>query len=397
MSMSDGFRQKVKKGLSTISCVAAGAMMVAGLWAAQPSYCSAEIVEGMAPITRGNAAAREEALQNAMRDYVEAKVGVNVNSYSEVNMGILVTDKIVTRSDGYVQIKKIISEGARGNIYYIKADIEADDKKIELKYADDVKAAIEAMARYNSRKTIDVAVVNVQNGRVQHDERATTTVAQYMKSNGMNTNFNANLSQFMVSRNNPTMAELRQQALLNRTTSGAVLCGRIEELAMTPVSGGYMAEVEGYFQVIGLDNNLADPYEEYFTYVGRTENEARAKARQLVAAQAAQALAKSALSTMQTENQGGQHWVSTEISITGLPMDQAKTVKNILTNLNCDIISAGFDSTGAFRVLFEVAGYNRVSNFTDVFEEQMAASGIRLSQMMLSGGDMDPKIKYAMY
>lgn len=286
--------------------IAALAVALGLFW--QSAVCSAEIVEGAAPIIDGNITeARENARLDAMRNYVERAVGVIVDSHSEIDMGVLVSDEIVTDSRGYVQIKNIVSEGARGQVYYIKMDLEANEYNIELKYKDDVKKAMECMSdTYDSRKVADIAVAGFDMyGRAEKDESATAIMGQYMMGMGVVPTFNESVMDYLVRTEQPTVSNVRRLARTSRTEANSVLGGRIKELNVSKVDGGYMAEVEAYFLFIGLNNNLMNTYDEYFYAFGKTQNEAIKKARKQAATAAAEALVRSSLKVMQIETRGG--------------------------------------------------------------------------------------------
>ena len=58
-----------------------------------PSYCAADVIEGQAAILNGNLdAARQQAHEDAMRAYVEQKVGVHIQGTTEVDMGMVVIE-----------------------------------------------------------------------------------------------------------------------------------------------------------------------------------------------------------------------------------------------------------------------------------------------------------------
>ena len=97
----------MKKSISAAICGAICLTCSAGVLL-QPANCYAEVVEGFAPIVNGDVeTARQKARKYAMRSYVESKVGVNVESNTTVDMGLVISDRIVTDSKGYVQIKKV--------------------------------------------------------------------------------------------------------------------------------------------------------------------------------------------------------------------------------------------------------------------------------------------------
>lgn len=67
------------------------------LW--EPLACHAEVVQGQAVIDPANPAkARNDAMQDAMRTFVEMKVGVHVQGETEVSMGMVVRDQILAKS-----------------------------------------------------------------------------------------------------------------------------------------------------------------------------------------------------------------------------------------------------------------------------------------------------------
>ena len=104
--------------------------------------------------------ARQKARQYAMRSYVESKVGVNVESNTTVDMGLVISDRIVTDSKGYVQIKKVISEKQQGSLYVVKLDLEADDTVIETKYKEDAAKAMGALdVNTDSRRAASMAII----------------------------------------------------------------------------------------------------------------------------------------------------------------------------------------------------------------------------------------------
>jgi hypothetical protein len=69
--------------------------------------------EGIAPIVEGNTAiARDNAIGDAMRKAVEQAVGTMVSSETVIQNFQMLSDKIYSQSQGYIQSYKILSEGA---------------------------------------------------------------------------------------------------------------------------------------------------------------------------------------------------------------------------------------------------------------------------------------------
>lgn len=118
------------------------------------------MVTGMAYIENGNLVkARETARREAMRAFVEERIGVKVNAQSEMENFLLVRDRIVSKSEGFVVVKKVVSESNDGTYYTIVLDLEAGTKPIEVAQAD-VKAMLAALDRNSSRGSMDIAITD---------------------------------------------------------------------------------------------------------------------------------------------------------------------------------------------------------------------------------------------
>ncbi|MFA4910895.1 MAG: flagellar assembly protein T N-terminal domain-containing protein, partial [Desulfobacteria bacterium] len=80
--------------------------------------------EGMGAIVNNDKAiARDNAIEDALRKAVEQAVGTLVSSETMVENFQLLSDSIYTKTEGYIQKYKIISEAPAENIY--KVNIEA--------------------------------------------------------------------------------------------------------------------------------------------------------------------------------------------------------------------------------------------------------------------------------
>lgn len=83
------------------------------------------MVEGIAPIVDENKAiAKDNALKDAQRKAVEQAVGAMISSETAVQNFQLLSDKVFSQSQGYIQSYKIVSEGADGTLY--KVSIQAN-------------------------------------------------------------------------------------------------------------------------------------------------------------------------------------------------------------------------------------------------------------------------------
>ena len=69
-------------------------------------------------------------------------------------MNMLVSDKILTKSDGYVQVKKVVKEWQSEGIFHIQLDLTADVKRIEVA-ASDLKTSLQSIDENSSNLRID--------------------------------------------------------------------------------------------------------------------------------------------------------------------------------------------------------------------------------------------------
>ncbi|WP_297570656.1 hypothetical protein [uncultured Anaerovibrio sp.] len=363
-------------------------MLIAGLVSlgvqtAYPVICNAEIVEGAAPYDGDLEKARNNALKDAMRTLLEEKVGMYVRSNTEVDMGVVVTDKIVSRSTGYVQIKSIISEGVQGGVFVIKADLEANDTNIEVKYKDDVA---KAMAAALEPRVANVAVVGYGlDGQVQRDERAVNIVSQYLSDMGIQTVVNDDVATLLAHNPNPLPADLRRMARQDSDNSAnSVLSGTLRDVEVYKDSSGYYrGEVEGSFSLVGIQNGYSQNYVERFTGVGKTPDGAVFAARREAAAQATEYLARAALKTMQFENRGGVNNLNTSVEIRGITdrAAQSQFFNSLLEGANCRITRAGFAPDGSYKVKIIGSGWDSLYELAQEIVQAAADRGITLFQL----------------
>lgn len=127
-----------KRGTLSLRWTAAFCLLVSG---AAMSYGQASTmkeaykdveVEGRAAIMNGDMdRARQAARADALRHAVEQVLGVYVSSDTLVRNFETVRDEITARADGYASIEHILSEGAQGDIYTLRARVRVflvDDK-----------------------------------------------------------------------------------------------------------------------------------------------------------------------------------------------------------------------------------------------------------------------------
>lgn len=119
--------------------------------------------------------ARDKALESALRNAVEEKVGVMVTSVSEVENYELKMDQILSESKGFISSYSIQSEGRQGNTY--KVTIEADVETGRLK---DRMAAIQLVMSRKSKPRLML----ILNGQEKHHALAEAAMSQFFLSQG---------------------------------------------------------------------------------------------------------------------------------------------------------------------------------------------------------------------
>ena len=374
----------MKKSISAAICGAICLTCSAGVLL-QPANCYAEVVEGFAPIVNGDVeTARQKARKYAMRSYVESKVGVNVESNTTVDMGLVISDRIVTDSKGYVQIKKVISEKQQGSLYVVKLDLEADDTVIETKYKEDAAKAMGALdVSTDSRRAADMAIIHVGlDGRNVKDENATLSMQMYMGAMNVQAKENDELMNYMLRTPNATLADLRKVSIANSSGAGSILTGRIKDISVNKVEGGYVAEVEAYYLFAGLRNNNSNTFSQYFQAFGRTSHEALIEAHVAAANTASEELTKSALKVIQIENK-----LDAALEFYNLSdrINQGNAIVSVLQNMGCRILKEGFAPNGVYKIRMVTTNYITPGEFTIAFKTKAAASGLNFGTWDVSG------------
>lgn len=381
-------KNMMKKSISAAICGAICLTCSAGVLL-QPANCYAEVVEGFAPIVNGDVeTARQKARKYAMRSYVESKVGVNVESNTTVDMGLVISDRIVTDSKGYVQIKKVISEKQQGSLYVVKLDLEADDTVIETKYKEDAAKAMGALdVNTDSRRAASMAIIHVGlDGRNVKDENATLSMKMYMGAMNVQAKQNDELMNYMLQTPNATLADLRKKAIATNYATNdeanSILTGRIKDISVNKVEGGYVAEVEAYYLFAGLRNSNSNTFSQYFQAFGRTYNEALIEAHVAAANTASEELTKSALKVIQIEDK-----FSALLEFHNLTdkINQGNAIVSVLQNMGCRILKEGFAPNGVYRIRIVTTNYITPGEFTIAFKTKAAASGLNFGTWDVSG------------
>ena len=355
----------MKSFARTLAAFAAGVA-----FCASPALCSAEIVEGQAPIIDGNTAqAAYAARQDAMRTFVEGKVGVHVQSSTEVDLGMVVADHILTNSNGYVQVKNVVDQKQVGGIYIVRLDLEADAHLIATA-VEDVKSRLEGREENSSRHGVVIAVGGRdENGRFENIPDINNYVGEKMQDKGFVSMKNEAVLQYMAAHRDlddpNALVEIRRIARKDneydedRGEAHALLRGTLSTQSITRQGNSYVATVHASFELIGLDSNISNSFENYFTASASTPDGAKRNARNMAAREAVDALGQQALKTDQRENRGGVHHIKMTMVFRNLgnPAERSQQIVAALSNMGIHIIRFGLTSSGNFQAFVDATQF----------------------------------------
>lgn len=364
----------MKKMLIAASCLT---LLCAG-WNLSP--VQAEIVTGQAYIENGNLEkANTDARKDAMRTFIESKLGVKVSSTTEVVNSMLVRDYIVTQSDGYVLIKKVIDEKQNGNIYTVSLDLEANTKLIQSAAAD-LPSRLQALDSDSSRSGINVAIID-------EDSRNTALWNDYftgiLKQEGFRAEVNdpvvLYLGQHLGQTDDLTLnTEIRRIGRTgDRMDANAIIRGRISlaQPAEKLAPGSYKAIAQINCELIGYDSNTVDVSSGYYPYVASTAAEAERKAKETALRSAAEELGKQALLTNQQEYRGGVHNLKTTLvfhHLTNKAVQRNQIIAG-LRNVNCRVIRSAFTGPDTFQVFVSATDYNNLEELKEAILSHFSA------------------------
>ena len=364
----------MKKMLIAASCLT---LLCAG-WNLSP--VQAEIVTGQAYIENGNLEkANTDARKDAMRTFIESKLGVKVSSTTEVVNSMLVRDSIVTQSDGYVLIKKVIDEKQNGNIYTVSLDLEANTKLIQSAAAD-LPSRLQALDSDSSRSGINVAIID-------EDSRNTALWNDYftgiLKQEGFRAEVNdpvvLYLGQHLGQTYDLTLnTEIRRIGRTgDRMDANAIIRGRISlaQPAEKLAPGSYKAIAQINCELIGYDSNTVDVSSGYYPYVASTAAEAERKAKETALRSAAEELGKQALLTNQQEYRGGVHNLKTTLvfhHLTNKAVQRNQIIAG-LRNVNCRVIRSAFTGPDTFQVFVSATDYNNLEELKEAILSHFSA------------------------
>ena len=345
------------------------------------SPAEALVVKGLAPIVNGDiATAKKEARRQAMREAVESAAGVHVQSETEVANFMVVKDEISIKSDGYVTVNKIISEGPKGDIYYMELDVTASTEKIR-QFAQDIKSQLDANVNdSNARGGIITAVVQKNpDGPYSYDTEMGTYLDAKLRFAGFKASPNDNVSNYLLSHASDSDVSLKARVVAreNRESQNALMRGVLEIESVEKSGNFYEAVVKTSFELIGIDSSEVDAFTKYVKGVGNTKNEAIENAKEAATREAMETLAKQALETVQNETRGGTVNIKTMIVINNVTNYQAQypLIKAGLEKIRCKILRKGSPDPTTITLYVSSDSHGSVDELGVALED--AIQGIR--------------------
>ncbi|MBR1728953.1 MAG: flagellar assembly protein T N-terminal domain-containing protein [Selenomonadaceae bacterium] len=329
------------------------------------NICEAEAVTGQAAIVSGNIDnAKLMARYDAMRAYAEKEIGVYVNSSTEVELNMVVSDKISLETQGYVKVKKILKEWRKGDIYFVTFDLEATAKPISIA-VEEVRDQLRMLPDSSTRKGIQVAVSGVGNtsANMQRINHYTQMKLQAgMEETGFNIFVNDEIRAYMSRHPDmsdyATSVEVRRIARNNRGAEDALLRGTLQTVNIRQENGYFIATVNASFELVGLNDNRVNSFSDYFTAVGNTSLEAENKALNLATKEATENLGKKAIEMI--NNSDFKNGIQATIVFSGIRNRNADEDRILtgLENANCQVINSSFTSTGEYKLVVKSTAYS---------------------------------------
>ncbi len=356
--------------------------IIVALFSLTFSLCAqAQVVTGMAYIENGNLIkAKEAARREAMRSFVEEKIGVKVNSESETENFLLIRDRIVSKSEGFVVVKKVVSENNDGTYYTVVLDLDVGVKPIELAETD-VKTMLSTLDRNSSRGSMDIAITS-DSDQLTWDW-SNQMVACLKEAGFGRIKRNDHILSFLASNDNLRLnklqlySELRRIGRFEGTGAKSIVRGYVRNVKpASAIKNAYISTAQASIEIIGYDSSNVDALSKYATAVAKTPEEAELNAKKLVLEEAAQSLAEQAAVTVQYEEQGGKREIETTFifqDIYNRSLD-SENVLAALENANCEIDRSIFNNDGQFIVAVYTQEYNKLNDLVREVLRQLATT-----------------------
>lgn len=332
------------------------------------SICSAQYVTGRAYIENNNLQkAREEARREALRSFVEERIGVRINSKTETENFLLLRDYITARSEGYVVVKKVVSEKIEDSCLVLLLDLEVGNKPLELA-EQEIKTQLQNLDRNSSRGSLEIAMFDVDADKSWDWSRYMVGALRKhgfarIKSNDMVLKY---LSDNLMEDKLKLYTHLRQVGKNSGSTAKAILRGSLKTIDQgTQVAlGAYKATAMVSLEIIGYESDNIDAMTRYVSAVGTSKADAEIRAKEKALEEAAEVLAQQASVTVQYEEQGGRREIELSLVFPDA-YNQGTDSKLILQALEaseCEIDRSVFASDGSFRVAIYSQSYEKVND-----------------------------------
>lgn len=358
------------------------------IWTSSPA--EAVVVKGFAPIVNGDIdGAKKEARKQALREAVEAAVGVHVQSTTEVANFMVVKDEISVKSDGYININRVIAEEVRGNIFYVELDVEASTQKIR-EFAQDLKSQLDAnVNESNSRGGIMTAVVlKNSDGSCTYTPEFGDYINARLKQVGFAAVTNDSVVEYLIYHASDADIRIKARTIAkdNREAENALLRGVLEVSSVQKVGNAYEATVNASFELIGLDSSTVDVFSKYIKGAAATQAEAVEVAKENATREAMDSLARQALETVQNETRGGYTNIKTTIVIDNVTNYQAQypLIKAGLENAHCKIIRMTRPSTTSLAFFVSTDSYGNVGEL----QEALLSAIVGIQPGVNAGGEL---------
>lgn len=329
------------------------------------SICSAQYVTGRAYIENNNLPkAREDARREALRSFVEEKIGVRINSKTETENFLLLRDHITARSEGYVVVKQVVSEKIEDSCLVLVLDIEVGTKPLELA-EQEIKTQLQNLDRNSSRGSLDIAMFDVDADKSWDWSRYMAGALRKhgfarIRSNDIVLKY---LSDNLMEDKLKLYTNLRQVGRNGGSTAKAILRGSLKTINQgTQVSlGVYKATAMVSLEIIGYESDNIDAMTRYVSAVGTSKADAEIRAKEKALEEAAEILAQQASITVQYEEQGGRR----EIELSLVFPDaynrgtDSKLILQAIENSECEVDRSIYASDDSFRVAIYSQNYEK--------------------------------------
>ena len=370
--------------LKVLAIGVAAALLTGGLGVQVPSAAEAAIVRGSAAIINGDLdRARREAKEDAMRNCIEQEVGTHVTSTTETSLGMVVSDSIIAKADGYVSLRGNPKEWQSGGIYFVEMDLVASPQRIAVA-VEDVKSQLQNAlnADTTGRSHVVVAVSGKDESGHLENSHETSIITGYMEDamslQGFTTHAPDEVASYIARQDfdDPmTRAEARKQVRNMMPDVNAVLRGALSTVRVEHVNGTWQATVSAAFQLVGIVSSELNSFVDLVAATGSSREEAIFNARKRAAQKAVAQIGQRAAETMQGETRGGVLHLKIAIHISGIVdrNGQGRLILTGLQNAGCRVIRSMYDKNDptTLKVFVDASSVGSEQELIDRIQSQM--------------------------